>query len=164
MRRFLLLVLCLILIAGSAVAEPIKLEVVFPATEKSRPITQSVMLDDHWFDAPSSIYNHQLTRLSACMMVSAFRDRLAPLAKSDHYLTGFFSAAGFEGYQPCGYETEPGAYTISNGIAMKRLADDRGEYVLIAVPVCGQGYGDEWMSTWSPHGAIREAFWTSCTR
>lgn len=56
----------------------------------------------------------------------------------------------------------PARIPISNGIAMKRLADDRGEYVLIAVPVCGQGYGDEWMSNFTiDDGDSHEGFYAS---
>lgn len=50
MRRFLPLVLCLILLVGSAMAEPVRVDVAFPSTETSQPIVQSVTLDDHWFD------------------------------------------------------------------------------------------------------------------
>lgn len=148
-KKLIAAVLLLLMLVGNALAEPFQMQVQFLSTVGQKTLTQEVMLDDTWFGSPSSTYNHRLNQLSICMAVASFRDTAAPLTESDHYLKEFFRQAGFEGYQAYGYSKEPGADTISNAVAMKRLTDEEGGYVLLAVPVCGQGYGDEWMSNFT---------------
>lgn len=148
-KRIIAVVLLLLMTVGNALAEPVRLRVGFPSTVGSEALTREVMLEDTWFNAPSSTYNHQLAKLSICMAVASFRDVKAPLTQSDHYLADFFVQAGFEDYRAYGYSEPTAADTISNAIAIRRMADEAGPFVLLAVPVCGQGYGDEWMSNFT---------------
>ena len=149
MRKCFLLLLCFMLFVGAAAAEPQQLQVGFPSTVGSKPLVQQATMDDAWFAAPSDTYQHELAKLSISMAVASFRDVLAPLEESDHYLISFFEQAGFEQYRAYGYSEATSANTISNAIAMRHMTDDQGDYVLLAIPVCGQGYGDEWMSNFT---------------
>ena len=149
MKNVLLLSLILCLLCGYAAAEQKQIDVHFPSTVGSTPLTQPMTFDDDLFDAPSGEYNHQLAKLSICLAVSSFRDNTGPLNNTDHYLREYLAAAGFTDYQAYSYNRKPGANTISNAFAQLRLSDEKGEYVLLAAPICGQGYGDEWLSNFT---------------
>ena len=145
----LALLIALLLACGLAGAEERQLEVQFPSTIGCVLRQVGMTFDDDWFDASSDQYQHEIAQASLVMAMAAFRDENVDLSESDHYLKSFFEKAGFEDYQGYGYSEEPTGSTISNGIAACRREDERGAYVLLAVPVCGQGYGDEWLSNFT---------------
>ena len=149
--RAIIALLCAALFCGAlsvAAAESKNVPFVFEngAMQSSVASEWHVEMDDAWFSAPASTYNHKLAQLSIAMALSAFRNRRMPLGKQDNNLQSFLESAGFTGYESYGYAKRPTDSSISNGIAHQLLYDDLGEYALVAVPVCGQGYGDEWLS------------------
>lgn len=107
--------------------------------------------NDKWFCQPASVYNHKLARLSLGMAVSSFRPNLDPDAKenpADH-LHKFLDGCQFTGMRTDDYDKNPSLYTVSTVMRHKHLTDDQGDFVLIAVGVCGGGYSNEWMSNFT---------------
>ncbi len=107
--------------------------------------------NDKWFCQSASIYNHKLARLSLGMAVSSFRPNLDPDAKenpADH-LHKFLEGCQFTGLRTDDYDKNPSLYTVSTVMRHKYLTDDQGDFVLIAVGVCGGGYSNEWMSNFT---------------
>ena len=76
-------------------------------------------------------------RASMGLTVSAFRNHGELI--EDQYET-YLKAAGFHDIYPYGYDQETGVDTIAAVIGHKKIDD----FELIAVAVCGQGYGKEW--------------------
>ena len=107
--------------------------------------------NDKWFCQSASIYNHKLARLSLGMAVSSFRPNLDPDAMenpADH-LHKFLEGCQFTGLRTDDYDKNPSLYTVSTVMRHKYLTDDQGDFVLIAVGVCGGGYSNEWMSNFT---------------
>lgn len=152
-HRFFALLLCMLVLFGSLTAvkatEPNTFEAAFPATSGGARTVVETTMNDAWFGLSSAEYQHNLAKLSISMAVSAFRDNKATDETRDHYLREFMEHAGFEGYQSYGYDQPTGDTTVSNGIAMRHMTDEKGEYILLAVPVCGQGYGNEWLGNFT---------------
>ena len=106
---------------------------------------------DNYFRQSASVYNHDLARLSLGMAVSAFRPNLDPEAKenpADH-LQRFLEGCLFSGLRTDDYDKNPSLYTVSTVMRHKYITDDEGEFVLIAVGVCGGGYTNEWTSNFT---------------
>lgn len=159
MKRLAALALFLCVLCGWALAEKTTVSVAFPDTMDGLEHAVETELDFDWFDEPSDQYDHRLAKLSISVAMSAFRDGKVPLSEADHYLLRFFDEAGFDSYETYGYEKRPTRESVSNGIGIKYLSDEAGEYVLLAVPVCGQGYGDEWLGNFTvDHGTEHVGF------
>ena len=109
----------------------------------------SMKADYSWFHHPSSEYNHKLAQLSLMLATSAFNKETLNLTEKDANLRSFFNESGFSGYESYDYQLIQNKDTIANGLAYKKLQDTEGEYILLAVPICGQGYGDEWVSNFT---------------
>ena len=111
----------------------------------------TVPMDDTWFNAPSSEYNHNLARLSMGMAGSAFRcSGTKELQEKDCDIRSFFAQAGFTNYEQEQYDIVPTIDTIATAMAMKKMTDENGEeYTLIAIAVSGYGYENEWMSNFT---------------
>ena len=124
----------------------------------------TVEYDPDWFDQDSTAYNHKLAQLSISMAAAAFRDTTVDYDRSDHYLRTYLEELGFRDYRGYGYEAAPAADTISNGFAWQRLQDSEGSYVLLAVPICGQGYGDEWLSNFRLDEGTEHAGFTGAAK
>lgn len=154
LKRITAGLICMLIIIGclsSACAESRDVTFTFPTTGMPEMpfCSWQIDMDDAWFNEPSSVYNHNLAQLSLGMALAAFRDTKAKYGNQDHNLVSFFEEAGFTGYREYGYDQAPTQDTISNGIAYKMLNDAEGEFALVAAPVCGQGYGDEWLSNFT---------------
>ena len=92
---------------------------------------------DDFFRESSGVFSIDTARASMGLTVSAFRNNGELI--EDQYET-YLKAAGFEDIYPYGYDRETGVDTISAVIGHKRIDN----FDLIAVGVCGQGYGKEW--------------------
>ena len=158
-KKIVLLLLTLVLTAlcANALGDAEEHTVYFPSTQENTATPLAVTTDFDWFDGDAAEYSHGLARMSIAMAVAAFRDVTVELTDSDHYLRTFFDELGFEGYRALGYDQTPSGTTISNAFAYKRLEDEDGPYVLLAVPVCGQGYGDEWLSNFAVYDGTEHA-------
>jgi len=146
---FFAIILAVIIAVAVAVADQASFDVAYPATVGGSTLSIHTTMDDDWFDAPSSGYSHSLAKLSISMTVAAFRDNKVDASERDHYARSFMETTGFTGYASYGYDQDTGDNTVSNVIAMRRLTDDQGEYILLAVPICGQGYGNEWLGNFN---------------
>ena len=92
---------------------------------------------DDLFREPSDDFSLETARASMGLTVSAFRNHGELI--EDQYET-YLKAAGFHDIYPYGYDRETGVDTIAAVIGHKKIDD----FELIAVAVCGQGYGKEW--------------------
>ena len=92
---------------------------------------------DDLFREASDSFSMETARASLGLTVSAFRNNGELI--EDQYET-YLKAAGFRDIYPFGYDREPGVDTITAVIAHKKI----DSFELIAVGVCGQGYGKEW--------------------
>ncbi|MDO4484148.1 MAG: hypothetical protein Q4C54_06885 [Clostridia bacterium] len=149
LKRICALLLCCVMLLCQlpALAETTDVHITFLSPKTYIDFDYPVDLSLSEFHAPSQSYNHTIARLSLMMTCAAFRDTLVPLKESDRIIQKFFTDLGFENYQAYGYHENPGPDTISNVIAARPMRDENGdEYILVAVPVCGQGYKTEWAS------------------
>jgi len=106
---------------------------------------------DDWFKEDDGHYNHQLCRGSMGLTVAAFRLMNLPLGSQDCSLIQYYKDTGFSDIETYNYENAPTDYSISNGIANKKIDD----FTLLAVGVCGSGYKDEWCSNLTIQQDIR---------
>ena len=106
---------------------------------------------DSYFKSSAKTYNHDLARLSLGMAVSAFRPNFDPTSEEDPsiHLKEFLYQCGFSQLRTDDYDKNPSIYTVSTAIASKTLSDEEGEFVLIAIGICGGGYTNEWTSNFS---------------
>ena len=96
--RAIIALLCAALFCGAlsvAAAESKNVPFVFEngAMQSSVASEWGVEMDDAWFSAPASTYNHKLAQLSIAMALSAFRNRRMPLGKQDNNLQSFLESA-----------------------------------------------------------------------
>ena len=91
---------------------------------------------DGYFSLDSHSYSPDLAMASAGLTVAAYRDGYETFAKE------YFDTLGFEDPDISAYETLPGPDTIAYCIGHKHLDG----FTLLAVGVCGGGYGKEWAS------------------
>ena len=95
---------------------------------------------DDYFLGSSDDFSRDLAKASLGLTISAFREG----GKSDipnQYET-YLGAAGFTDIYAFGYDKPTSTETLSGVIASKKI----GDFTLIAVSPCGQGYGKEWGS------------------
>lgn len=104
---------------------------------------------DDYFSIPATDYQHPLAQCTLGLAVSAFRAADLELDRKDAYIRDYLSQAGFGDMVSHQFDQEPGADTIATLIASKRLRDEEGEFLLVAVAVSGGGYEDEWLSNFS---------------
>ena len=104
-------------------------------------ISLPITMRDDWFEAPASTYNHDLARLSMGLTVSAFR-RKDQTPDEGASIRDFLTQAGFSNLRSDWYDQQPTSDSITTMMGSKRI----GDFTLVAVGVCGSGYGNEWMS------------------
>ena len=143
LKRFIAILsaVLLLLSACAAFAETAELPTIaveFDAFNDFR--TWEFPYEDSLFLLSSDQYHHDLARASFGMVVSAFRDKRVDSEHQGGNLKDYFSKAGFEQIRLYGYSQDTDANTISCGIASKKIED----FTLIAVGICGAGYGKEW--------------------
>lgn len=97
---------------------------------------------DDYFNQNPYEYHHSIARISLGLAVASIRQVRFEIGQQESELIRFFEQAGFENSEFNGYDEEPGEFTISEGIASKKIDD----YTLIAIGVCGGGYKTEWIS------------------
>ncbi len=129
----------------------------------------SMYYNEDWFLQPSTVYNHELARMSIRMAMAAFgvpgtaneagtaRDdgrtrvtynRSESSSSTSKNIVELFEQLRFK-YIELFYEA-PGTDTIGYAIASKQFQDENGETVtLIAVAVRGGGYEKEWASNFT---------------
>lgn len=107
--------------------------------------------NDRWFSESSSRYNHKLARLSLGLALSAFRPALNAemRQKPSEHAVMFLDQCGFTEMREDDYDKNPSLYTVSTIMGHKTLQDEQGDFTLIAIGVCGQGYANEWLSNFT---------------
>lgn len=113
-------------------------------------VTWEYAYSEDFFRQPSDEYNHDLARLSLGMALAAFRDR-EHLQDQDRNLIAYLEAMGFEQIDTEPYRTDPTSYSIGYGLAQLHLDD----MTVVAVAVCGGGYGAEWTSNLTVGDGVR---------
>lgn len=148
-RSILCLVMTVVLLALSCagLAELQQSTAVFIGLDKVDHAVP-VDFDEDWFDGDNDVYRQNLARTTLCMAMSAFRATPEPVT-SDRNVQAFFRDLGFEEYQAIQFDRVPETDTISTAMALRHMEDEEGPYTLIAVAVCGQGYGNEWVSNFT---------------
>ena len=103
--------------------------------------------NDNWFCNDARVYNHKLARMSLGLTFASFRDLNVEESFEEGSLYKLFRDAGFSNVRENDYDHATNQYTVSTGIASKQITDKNGEtFTLIAIGICGHGYGAEWMS------------------
>ena len=107
--------------------------------------------NDEWFKNSSSVYSHDLAKLSIGMCLSAFRPSWDPEADLDPslHIRDFLLQCGFGDLRVDDYDKNPSLYTVSTMMGNKEIGEGRDAFTLIAVGVCGGGYQNEWLSNFS---------------
>ncbi|MBR6039566.1 MAG: hypothetical protein IKP38_03700 [Clostridia bacterium] len=116
----------------------------------------SVWFTDYPFFQPATQYDGNLAVMSLAMALSANRamnpseDGNASFDPSLH-LQKYLTDAGFSDIRKDDYSKETSMYTISMAMG-SRIMQREGEepFTLIAIGVCGGGYGNEWQSNMTP--------------
>lgn len=138
----LLCAVCVLLIALPAgIAERGAGTVTGAYANSGHRITREYAYSEDFFRPPSDEYHMDLARLSMGLALAAFRAEDKPEAQ-DADLIAFFEEMGFEDIETETYRTEPTTDSIGYGIAQLKLDD----MTVVAVGVCGGGYGAEWAS------------------
>ena len=153
--RRLCAVLCLICILCSAVSlSAAEANAAGTVTGSFFAFGHTIYLDyaysEDFFRQPSDVYSHDLARLSLGLAAAAFRDEDKPEEQDDH-LIAFFKTLGFDRIETDTYHTVPTAYSIGYGLARLELED----MTVIAMAVCGGGYGAEWTSNLTVGDSVR---------
>ena len=139
------------------------------AAFNNRGSRESFPYETDFFDYPfwkkSTEYDGGLALMSLCMAMSANRPEGFDQVSEDEYdaamnLEEYLADAGFQDFRSDDYDKVPSMFTISSGMAYRRMEQDGEEpFVLIAVGVCGGKYRNEWQSNMTPgDGEIHKGF------
>ena len=108
-------------------------------------------------------YDGNLAVMSLAMALSANRALKSSETSKNGYdpslhLEKFLTDAGFTHIRKDDYSKETSMYTISMAMGAKRMEKDGEEpFTLIAIGVCGGGYGNEWQSNMTPgYGELQD--------
>ncbi|MBQ6236042.1 MAG: hypothetical protein IJK54_09000 [Clostridia bacterium] len=118
----------------------------------------SVWFTDYPFYQPATQYDGNLAVMSLAMALSANRalkpsDDLETWFDPALHLVQFLTDAGFSDIRKDDYSKETSMYTISMAMGARRMEREGDEpFTLIAIGVCGGGYGNEWQSNMTPGG------------
>ena len=146
--RLLCVLLCLMFVFGSAVPAAAEGEistrtVTLEFSAFKRLISWEYEYSEDIFRMPADEYNHDLARLSLGMALAAFRrEEEDHQDTQDDCLIDFFETLGFTDIETEPYRTKPTTDSIGYGIAELR----QDGMTVIALAVCGGGYGAEWAS------------------
>lgn len=120
---------------------------------------------DYPFMKASTEYDGGLALMSLCMALSANRPYGFDHVAQEDYdaaknLEIYLEDAGFTHFRKDDYDKIPSMFTISSGMAYRRMEQEDGEsFTLIAVGVCGGKYRNEWQSNMTPgSGRIHKGF------
>ena len=138
---FMILIICLFVMlpVSEVSAKDYKVRGFFESYEKNH--SQEYKYSDDYFIQSPDKYDHDFARLSLGMALAAFRDERHKDAQDDN-LINFFRSTGFSQIETDTYRKEPTAYSVSYGLAMKKIGDTN----VLACAVCGGNYGEEWAS------------------
>ena len=124
----------------------------------------SVWFTDYPFYQPATQYDGNLAVMSLAMALSANRALWSPEETRAYdpslHLEQFLTDAGFRHIRKDDYSKETSMYTISMAMGAKRMErDGEAPFTLIAIGVCGGGYGNEWQSNMTPgKGDLHQGF------
>ena len=127
-------------------------------------IVGSTDFTDYLFWQPATEYDGNLAVMSLIMVLCAARD-IRRDEDPDTFdparnVVSYLENAGFADIRKDDYSKETSLYTISTAMGFRRM-DHEGEepFTLIAVGVCGGGYGNEWQSNITAgNGELHEGF------
>ncbi|MBR4906127.1 MAG: hypothetical protein IKZ44_04665 [Clostridia bacterium] len=124
----------------------------------------SVWFTDYPFFQPATQYDGNLAVMSLAMALSANRALKSddPNVRYDPslHLQKYLTDAGFTHIRKDDYSKETSMYTISMAMGARRMEREGEEpFTLIAIGVCGGGYGNEWQSNMTPgSGELHKGF------
>lgn len=108
-----------------------------------------VSIDEAWFGEDNTKYNHDLATATLCLAMSGFRASKHDYSVTDKNAHQLFRDLGFTNYRALQYHNKPEPDTIATAMAMRQMEDKDGPFTLLAVSVCGQGYGNEWVGNFT---------------
>lgn len=125
----------------------------------------SVWFTEYPFWQPATQYDGNLAVMSLAMALSANR-ALNPSEESKAWydpslhLEKYLTDAGFSHIRKDDYSKETSMYTISMAMGARYMEHEGEEpFTLIAIGVCGGGYGNEWQSNMTPgSGELHQGF------
>lgn len=125
--------------------ETVWLKAIYGAPGASTPREWDFPYQDAFFLAPAQEYNHALAKASLGMALSAFRNKQLAQNEQDKTVRAYLEGAGFGEFQSRDFDKVPTADTISTLIGSKQVDG----FTVLAVAVCGGGYGNEWLSNFT---------------
>ena len=125
----------------------------------------SVWFTDYPFFQPATQYDGNLAVMSLAMALSANRamnpsEDLKTWFDPSLHLEKYLTDAGFSDIRKDDYSKETSMYTISMAMGARYMEHEGEEpFTLIAIGVCGGGYGNEWQSNMTPgSGELHKGF------
>lgn len=147
--------------AGQKETKNITLPVAVSATKNL--VDWDFTYSDSWFERPAKEYNHELARMSLGLACASFRLRSELEEEAGKNLEKALTEAGFQDIRSDDYDKATTLYTVSTEMGHKTIQDSGETYELIAVAVCGGGYGNEWLSNLSVGNEERHVGFTSAS-
>lgn len=124
-----------------------------------------VWFADYPFWQPATQYDGNLAVMSLALALSANRavnpsDDPKTWFDPSLHLEKYLTDAGFSNIRKDDYSKETSMYTISMAMGARRMEHEGEEpFTLIAIGVCGGGYGNEWQSNMTPgSGELHKGF------
>jgi len=162
---------CLRLVSGSTVVKTIKTGIVVKAANAiqidgdftyASALTgydekYSYNYNDSWFLQNNNEYNHELSRMSLSLAMSAFQSKSTPTTNPARNVKNLFDQLGFTYSNSSIKYPTPTTDSIGFAIGSKTFAINDAEYTVIAVAIRGQGYGQEWASNFTVGPASEHA-------
>lgn len=131
--------------AASAQAGTLWLDARFESPGSAKPRAWQFPYRDDLFAASADTYSHTLAQASLGLALSAFRSKALKQDEQDVTVRAYLEGAGFSALASQDYDKIPTADTVSTVIGSKKLDG----FTLVAVAICGGGYGSEWLSNFT---------------
>ena len=151
LRRLLCLLLAALLVpllpmpAARAQSDTLWLETQFDSPGSAKPRAWQFPYRDDPFTSGDSAYDHLLAQSSLGLALSAFRSKHRTQDQQDVAVRAYLTGAGFTDLVSADYEKVPTVDTVSTMIGRKELDG----FTVVAVAICGGGYGNEWTSNFT---------------
>ncbi len=115
----------------------------------------SFPFSDSFFDNSSSEFSSDLAKASLGLAVSADRFPDLPLERQHEGVKNFLERAGFANLRFFRYDTAPTEFTAALAMGCKLIKNS----VFVAITLCGNGYGDEWIGNLTAgKGTVHQGF------
>lgn len=145
-----------------ALAQPetLWLDAQFESPGSAKPRMWQFPYRDDLFAASADDYSHTLAQVSLGLALGAFRNKALGQDEQDVTVRAYLEEAGFSALTSQDYDRIPTVDTVSTVIGSKTLDG----FTLMAVAICGGGYGNEWLSNFTVGDAERHVGFNGAAR